>query len=201
MSSKLADPGVVVAIESRDTAFVAMLTQGLVARGVRIVREGESIDRDMMKVRVIDSSAKPATHVLASSGVVTLETCDPSLTDLTSRVSFEKPMGLEALVAAIHVACRDAAIIKALGVRLSNVTDALKLDQSISMVVGVLVERFHLTPTEAQERLRRFARTERTKMQKLAEDILRSVHSANDLLRRVADVTRNATEGGSARTD
>lgn len=201
--SKLADPGVVVAIESPDTAFVAMLTQGLVAHGVRIVGEGESIDGHMMKVRVIDSSARTATDVLASpqSDVVTLETCDPSLTDLTSRVSFKKPMGMEALVAAIHVACRDATIIKALGIRLRNVTDALKLDQSISMVAGVLVERFHLTPIEARERLRRLARTQRTKLQTLAEEILRSVHSSNELLRRVADVTPNAAEGDSSRTD
>ena len=58
-------------------------------------------------------------------------------------------------------------------------------DQTVSTVVGILMERFRLQRAEAYARLRRYSRTERRKVVELATELVASSEELSRTMRAI----------------
>lgn len=90
-----------------------------------------------------------------------------------------KPVEISQVVAAIESALARADEIRALRKSETDLTTALAGDRSISIAVGILMERHHLPKEEAFELLRRHARHTRTKMGDLAGEVVAAADCLN----------------------
>lgn len=68
--------------------------------------------------------------------------------------------------------------------------DSLNTDQTVSTVVGILMERYQIQRAEAYERLRRYSRTERRKIKEVAIEILTVTEELSKKLRAIESVAR-----------
>jgi two-component system, response regulator PdtaR len=89
-----------------------------------------------------------------------------------------KPVDIAQLIPAIEAALARASDLRRLRSTGRQLEQALDQQRSVSVAIGILMERHHLTREEAQNRLRDAARAQRRKMTELAEAIV----GAGDLL-------------------
>jgi AmiR/NasT family two-component response regulator len=70
--------------------------------------------------------------------------------------------------------------------------ELLNADQTVSTVVGILMERYRIQRAEAYERLRRYCRTERRKVVEVATEMLAATEELSKTLRAIEPVTRGS---------
>ncbi|MEK7863916.1 MAG: response regulator [Chloroflexota bacterium] len=166
--------------------------------GVRAARE-QSPDLVVMDVRMPGMSGIEAARAIRESGgapALFLSAFDERET--VERAVAEgalgylvKPVGANQLVPAIEAAIARAADLKKLAAAEENLRIALAGERAVSIAVGILMERHRLGAGEAFERLRRYARSRRRKINDVATEAVGSV----ELL---AEICKNLQETSGA---
>lgn len=88
-----------------------------------------------------------------------------------------KPMNLSQIKPAIETALNRGKDLNHLQHNNSMLQTALDGDRAVSVAVGILVERHHLSHDEAFESLRRYARSGHMKLMDLAKNIIDAAHT------------------------
>jgi AmiR/NasT family two-component response regulator len=74
--------------------------------------------------------------------------------------------------------------------RTANLHESLTADQTVSTVVGILMERYRFQRSEAYERLRRYSRTQRRKVVEVATEIVTATEELGKAMRAIESVAR-----------
>jgi AmiR/NasT family two-component response regulator len=72
--------------------------------------------------------------------------------------------------------------------------ESLTADQTVSTVVGILMERYRIQRAEAYERLRRYSRAERRKVVEVATQMLSATEELSKTMRAIASSSPKATD-------
>jgi len=108
-----------------------------------------------------------------------------------------KPVDVPQIVPAIEAALARAAELSSLRESERKLTASLETNRETSMAVGLIMERFRLDRHAAFEVLRKFARSEQRKINHVAEDLLRSADTINDLREFLPNMTGKASTSES----
>lgn len=175
-----------------DRLILATLGGELTARGFEVTTAAsgeESVrlasehpfDLVIMDIRMPGMSGAEAARAIRRSNSVPLL----FLTALDERAIVEeavsegalgylvKPVGASQLAAAVDVALARAADLENLKASEENLQTALAGKRSVSVVVGMLMERYGVSSKEAFERLRRYSRAHQRKVADVAAEVLR----------------------------
>jgi len=162
------------------------LVGGLNALGFNVSLAGEADAPDTV-VLVVDGSF-PATDANSAFIVVSRE---QSLRAAKAAIGagasgyFAAPFDFLGLGVAICSASNQARALASLTDRTARMHSSLEGDQTVSTVVGILMERFRLQRAEAYARLRRYSRTERRKVVELAAELVASSEELSRTMRAI----------------
>jgi len=162
------------------------LIGGLRALGFDVTLAGERDAPDMV-VLVVEGNF-PATDANNAFVVVTRER---SIRAATAAVAggasgyFAAPFDFLSLGVAICAAASQARALASLTERTARLHASIEGDQTVSTVVGILMERFRLQRAEAYARLRRYSRTERRKIVELATELVGSSEELSRTMRAI----------------
>ena len=92
-----------------------------------------------------------------------------------------KPLEARQIVPAVRTALQRAQEIQVLRIRAQGLSAAVQSERNVCIATGLLMARFHVSQQEAFERLRRLARSKRTRVEQIATELL----SASDQAGRV----------------
>jgi AmiR/NasT family two-component response regulator len=180
-----------VRIEVAQPAAWSELISGLRALGfVVYVGRDEQVSGPM--VRVTDGSS--ASTVEKNSFVVVARA--RSVQALTAAIEagasgyFVAPIDFLSLSATICSAAVQARDLSTMSERTAKLHDSLSADQTVSTVVGILMERYRFQRAEAYERLRRYSRTERRKVVEVAAQIVTATEELGKTMRAIESVAR-----------
>lgn len=96
-------------------------------------------------------------------------------------------LSLSATICACAVKTRD---LWTMSERTAKLHESLTADQTVSTVVGILMERYRFQRAEAYERLRRYSRTERRKVVEIASEIVAATEELGKTMRAIESVAR-----------
>lgn len=100
-------------------------------------------------------------------------------TDLGALGYLVKPIDVEQIIPTIEAALKQSALFKNLQDSESRLVSALKNDQATSTAVGVIMERHRLSRDAAFEKLRRHARSQRSRLVDVADELVKAVETTN----------------------
>jgi hypothetical protein len=103
---------------------------------------------------------------------------------------FVEPIDRLSLSATICSAAVQARDLSTLTERTAKLHESLTGDQTVSTVVGILMERYRFQRAEAYERLRRYSRTERRKVVEVATEIVAATEELGKTMRAIESVAR-----------
>ena len=103
-----------------------------------------------------------------------------------------KPIEVKQVLPTIEAALERAEEIRKLKKTKDGLTIALGQHREISVAIGILAERHHMTADEAFEALRGYARSNRRKLSDVATELVKSVDEVNDLLSGIVENARPA---------
>jgi len=103
---------------------------------------------------------------------------------------FVVPIDFLSLSATICSAAVQARDLSTLTERTAKLHESLTADQTVSTVVGILMERYRFQRAEAYERLRRYSRTERRKVVEVATEIVTATEELGKTMRAIESVAR-----------
>jgi response regulator NasT len=109
---------------------------------------------------------------------------------------FVAPIDPRSVGTAIYAACQRAREFEELQQRAAKLSESLQNDQTVSTVVGILIERYRCQRVEAYERLRRYARSERRKVLEIAAQILATSEDMNRILTAIETVLPGESSTG-----
>lgn len=92
-----------------------------------------------------------------------------------------KPIDVPHVLPTIEAALRRAAEIRELRKTKSGLATALEQGREVSVAIGILAERNHLTAEQAFEALRGFARSQRRKLSDVATELVQGVNEVNEM--------------------
>jgi AmiR/NasT family two-component response regulator len=162
------------------------LIGGLKALGFDVSLAGEADAPDMV-VLVVEGSF-PATDANNAFIVIARE---QSLRAAKAAIAggasgyFAAPFEFLSLGVAICTAAGQARALASLTERTVRLHASMEGDQTVSTVVGILMERFRLQRAEAYARLRRYSRTERRKVVELATELVASSEELSRTMRAI----------------
>jgi AmiR/NasT family two-component response regulator len=162
------------------------LIGGLKALGFDVSLAGE-LDAPDMVVLVVEGSF-PATDANNAFIVVAREhTLRAAKAAIAGGASgyFAAPFEFLSLGVAICAAAGQARALASLNERTARLHASIEGDQTVSTVVGILMERFRLQRAEAYARLRRYSRTERRKVVELATELVASSEELSRTMRAI----------------
>jgi hypothetical protein len=103
---------------------------------------------------------------------------------------FVLPIDFLSLSATICSAAVQARDLSSMTERTAKLHESLTADQTVSTVVGILMERYRFQRAEAYERLRRYSRTERRKVVEVATEIVAATEELGKTMRAIELVAR-----------
>ncbi|MBS0416700.1 MAG: ANTAR domain-containing protein [Proteobacteria bacterium] len=103
---------------------------------------------------------------------------------------FVVPIDFLSLSATICCAAVQARDLSTMSERTAKLHESLTADQTVSTVVGILMERYRFQRNEAYERLRRYSRTERRKVVEIATEIVTATEELGKTMRAIESVAR-----------
>jgi AmiR/NasT family two-component response regulator len=162
------------------------LVAGLKNLGFDVSLAGERDAQDLV-VLVVDGTF-PATDANSAFLVIAREhSMRAAKAAISSGASgyFAAPFDFLSLGVAICVAASQARALASLTERTSRMHASIEGDQTVSTVVGILMERFRLQRAEAYARLRRYSRTERRKVVELATELVASSEELSRTMRAI----------------
>lgn len=92
-----------------------------------------------------------------------------------------KPIDTSQLLPAVHTAIERSRELRALRCQADQLNSALKGGRNVSVATGLLMEKYQIGQQEALERLRRQARSSRTRLEVLATEVLRVADDAGKI--------------------
>lgn len=92
-----------------------------------------------------------------------------------------KPLDVSQLIPAVHVALARSAEIRQLRENETHLNRALTGDRATSTAVGIMMQRHHLSESDAFARLRRYARSQRRKLSDIALQVVANVEDLNKI--------------------
>ncbi len=190
MASQESRPGVLptIVLETADAALWDDIATRLQALGHPVSRNADPLRPESPFVRIIDEPTDGNVAQFQNSILLT-SSASPTLTELAlqhgAAALLVKPLETAHIQASIRIAIHRAIDLQSLRDRIENLVGHLTSDQSVSMAVGVLVERYQLPPTDAYERLRRYARNRRVRAHDVADEVVRNLASGNSLLKQI----------------
>ncbi len=181
-----------VQIEVAQPASWSELISGLRALGFSVhVGSDEQVTGPM--VRVTDGSSAPPTDAKTAFVVVAHARSVQALTaaiEAGASGYFVAPVDFLSLSAALCSAAFQARDLITMSERTAKLHESLTADQTVSTVVGILMERYRFQRAEAYERLRRYSRTERRKVVEVATQIVTATEELSKTMRAIESVTR-----------
>lgn len=181
----------VVNVRSANVEFTRQLAGALRSGGLAVELPAAPPPQGMLVVEVLDEPG-PELGGLFRQSVILAAAGDESLAVQAVRAGaaalIGKPVSLATLVAKIQLIVNQQLEIDGLRRQVEKLGALLTEEQTVSLAVGMLAERFHLTPNEAHERLRRHARSTQSKLQSLGAQIVSQASHANELLRAAVGV-------------
>jgi hypothetical protein len=181
-----------VRIEVAQPAAWSDLISGLRALGF-VVHVGRDEPLSGAAVRVTDGSSAPPTDENISFVVVARARSVQALTaaiEAGASGYFVAPIDFLSLSATICSAAVRARDLSTLSERTAKLHESLTADQTVSTVVGILMERYRFQRAEAYERLRRYSRTERRKVVEVATQIVTATEELGKTMRAIESVAR-----------
>lgn len=162
------------------------LIAGLKALGFEVSLAGERDAPDLV-VLVVEGNF-PATDANNAFIVVAREQSPRAAkAAIASGASgyFCAPFDFLSLGVAVCSAASQARALASLSERTVRMHESIEGDQTVSTVVGILMERFRLQRAEAYARLRRYSRTERRKVVELATELVASSEELSKTMRAI----------------
>ncbi|MEA3181408.1 MAG: two-component system, response regulator PdtaR [Gammaproteobacteria bacterium] len=162
------------------------LIAGLQELGFDVSLAGERDAADLV-VLIVDGSF-PATEANNAFLVVARQhSLRAAKTAIAGGASgyFAAPFDFLSLGVAICAAASQARALASLTERTARMHASIEGDQTVSTVVGILMERFKLQRAEAYARLRRYSRTERRKVVELATELVASSEELSRTMRAI----------------
>jgi response regulator NasT len=103
-----------------------------------------------------------------------------------------KPLQAAQLIPTIEAALERSAELKRLLENEANLTGAIRSNRTISLAIGIYMERFKMGERQAAEEIRTFARSKRSKLVDIALKLTCPLASRNPLIQRVRDYNQQA---------
>ncbi len=143
-------------------------------------------------VRLTDGSAAPSDDKLAFVVVAKARSVQALTAAIEAGASgyFVVPIDILSLSATICSAAVQARDLSTMSERTAKLHESLTADQTVSTVVGILMERYRFQRAEAYERLRRYSRAERRKVVEVATQIVTATEELGKTMRAIESVAR-----------
>jgi hypothetical protein len=143
-------------------------------------------------VRVTDGSTPPGDEKVAFVVIAKARSVQALTAAIEAGASgyFVVPIDFLSLSATICSAAVQARDLSTLTERTAKLHESLTADQTVSTVVGILMERYRFQRAEAYERLRRYSRTERRKVVEVATEIVTATEELGKTMRAIESVAR-----------
>jgi len=188
----LRQPLPIVRIEVTPIAAWPDLTDGLRALGFSVL-VGRDTTASATVVRITEQIG-PRDDKKSAFIVVSNERSFQGLKDAMDAGAsgyFAAPIDSFSLGAAICAAAGRSQDLSTLSERTARLHESLTADQTVSTVVGILMERYRFSRADAYERLRRYARTERRKVVEVAAEIVTATEELSKTMRAIESVARD----------
>jgi AmiR/NasT family two-component response regulator len=180
-----------VRIEVAQPTSWSDLISGLRALGFTVhVGRGTAVNEPV--VCVTDGSAAPTDEKTAFVVIARARSVQALTAAIEAGASgyFVAPIDYLSLSATICSAAVQARDLTTLSERTAKLHESLTADQTVSTVVGILMERYRFQRSEAYERLRRYSRTERRKVVEVATEIVTATEELSKTMRAIESVAR-----------
>jgi hypothetical protein len=143
-------------------------------------------------VRVTDGSSPPGDDKVAFVVIAKARSVQALTAAIEAGASgyFVVPIDFLSLSATICSAAVRARDLSTMTERTAKLHESLTADQTVSTVVGILMERYRFQRAEAYERLRRYSRTERRKVVEVATEIVTATEELGKTMRAIESVAR-----------
>jgi len=143
-------------------------------------------------VRVTDGSSPPGDDKVAFVVIAKARSVQALTAAIEAGASgyFVVPIDFLSLSATICSAAVQARDLTTMTERTAKLHESLTADQTVSTVVGILMERYRFQRAEAYERLRRYSRTERRKVVEVATEIVSATEELGKTMRAIESVAR-----------
>jgi hypothetical protein len=181
-----------VQVEVAQPASWSELISGLRSLGFAVQLGGDDEKVTGPLVRVTDGST-PLGDAGAAFIVIAKARSVQALTaaiEAGASGYFVVPIDFLSLSATICSAAVQARDLSTLTERTAKLHESLTADQTVSTVVGILMERYRFQRAEAYERLRRYSRTERRKVVEVATEIVTATEELGKTMRAIESVAR-----------
>jgi AmiR/NasT family two-component response regulator len=178
-----------VRIEVAQPASWSELICGLRSLGFAVhIGRGEQVTGPV--VRVTDGSSASVDDEAAFVVVARARSVQALTAAIEAGASgyFVAPIDFLSLSATICSAAVQARDLSTLSERTAKLHESLTADQTVSTVVGILMERYRFQRAEAYERLRRYSRTERRKVVEVATQIVTATEELGKTMRAIESV-------------
>ena len=177
---------VVVNVRSADLHFAHELSHSLVTEGITVEPPAVAPPQGMIVLEVLDEPVQEL-HELFHQSIILARAGDEALAIQAARAGaaalFNKPVSMSTLIVKVRLIVNQLLEIDSLRHQVEKLGAMLTEEQTVSLAVGMLAERFHLPPNEAYERLRRHARSTQAKLRSLGAEIVKNASTANELFR------------------
>ena len=143
-------------------------------------------------VRVTDGTSPPGDDKVAFVVIAKARSVQALTAAIEAGASgyFVVPIDFLSLSATICSAAVRARDLSTMTERTAKLHESLNADQTVSTVVGILMERYRFQRAEAYERLRRYSRTERRKVVEIATEIVTATEELGKTMRAIESVAR-----------
>jgi len=180
-----------VRVEVAQPASWSELISGLRSLGFAVsVGYNEKVTEPF--VRVTDGSSPPGDDKVAFVVIAKARSVQALTAAIEAGASgyFVVPIDFLSLSATICSAAVQARDLTTMTERTAKLHESLTADQTVSTVVGILMERYRFQRAEAYERLRRYSRTERRKVVEVATEIVSATEELGKTMRAIESVAR-----------
>lgn len=186
----------IVQIQSADAEFSRELLRALIAAGLTAITDAEAAPEGAVMVKVLDEP-RPETASTFSHSIILSSVANDALSaqalQHNAAALIVKPVSIPMLVTKIRLTVHQLQQLETLRRQVEKLGAMLNEEQTVSVAVGMIAERFHLPTVEAYERLRRHARSTQSKLQGVAAQMVSNVSSSNQLFRTVIASTETAS--------
>lgn len=180
-----------VRVEVAQPASWSELISGLRSLGFAVsVGYNEKVTEPF--VRVTDGTSPPGDDKVAFVVIAKARSVQALTAAIEAGASgyFVVPIDFLSLSATICSAAVQARDLSTMTERTAKLHESLTADQTVSTVVGILMERYRFQRAEAYERLRRYSRTERRKVVEVATEIVTATEELGKTMRAIESVAR-----------
>ncbi len=176
-------------------------------QALQLAALGTLPDLAVLQVDLPDISGLKVAQELQSLGVSSLFVSRFAQRELVDQARCEgalgylvKPVEGEALLAAVRVALELANELNELEASRERLTAAQQLNRKISIAIGIYMARYNLGEEEAFEEIRAYARSQRTRLANLCEEIVTGHDRAHRLLNQIQQHGRCRRRGGESKS-